>query len=96
MEREKEEDNKKEDNTAKAEESDNLPSGHILGGVAEEGHVVEDLAHGAAHLTRVPAVNAHVEEPAVVGLKVAGVVQLLAVGVDLGVVGAAEAVGEHL
>lgn len=43
-----------------------------------------------------PAVNAHVEEPAVVGLQVTGVVQLLAVGVDLGFVGAGEAVGENL
>lgn len=75
---------------------DNLPAGHVLGGVAEESDVIEDLAHGAAHLLGVLAVNAHVEEPAVVGLQVAGVVQLLAVGVDLGVVGAGEAVGENL
>lgn len=75
---------------------DNLPSGYVLGSVAEESDVIEDLAHGAAHLLRVLAVNAHVEEPAVVGLQVTGVVQLLAVGVDLGVVGAGEAIGENL
>ena len=65
-------------------------------GVAEESDVVEDGAELAANLTGVLAVNADVEEPAVTGLDVAGVVKHLAVGVDLGGVGAGEAVFENL
>lgn len=75
---------------------DCLPSWHVRGVVAEESDVVEDLAHGAAHLTGVLTVNTHVEEPAVAALQVAGVVKHLAVGVDLGDIGASEAVVEDL
>lgn len=73
-----------------------LPSWHVLGGITEEGDIVEDQTPLAAHLTGVPAIDAHVEVPAVTGLDVAGVVKHLAVGVDLGDVGAGEAVSENL
>lgn len=76
--------------------SSNLPSGDVARIVAVEGGIVEDGALGASNLTGVFALVADVEEAAVSGLEVARVVEGLAVGVHLGLVGAAEAVGEDL
>lgn len=73
-----------------------LPSWDVARVVAVEGGVVEDGALGASNLTGVLALVADVEEAAVTGLEVAGVVECLAVGVHLGLVGAGEAVGEDL
>lgn len=72
------------------------PFGHEFGGVTDELIAIEDGSLWAANLPGVLAVLAHVEEAAVIGVHVALVVELLAVGVDLGAVGAGEAVGENI
>lgn len=76
--------------------SKHLPSGDVARIVAVKGVIVEDGTLGASNLTGVLALVADIEEAAVTGFEVASVVEGLAVGVHLGLVGAAEAVGEDL
>lgn len=73
-----------------------LTSGHILGGIAVEGEVVEDGAFGASGNAGVFALHADVEAAAIVGLDVTGVVEDVSISVDLGRVGAGEAIIQNL
>jgi len=75
---------------------ENSPSGNIFGGIAVEGEVIEDGSLGAARDGWVLALHAEVEATAVIGLDVTGVVEFVAVGVDLSGVGASEAILEDL
>lgn len=68
----------------------------VLRGVAEKVDIIEDGSLGAANLPGVETILADVEEPTVVRVNITSVVQLLAVGVKLGVVGAREPVSEDL
>lgn len=75
---------------------EDLPASDVLRGVAEKVDIIEDGSLGAANLPGVETILADVEEPTVVRVNITSVVQLLAVGVKLGVVGAREPVSEDL
>lgn len=67
---------------------------HVLGCVADKLVSVEDGSLGAADLPGLITSLAHVEEAAVAWVGITGMVELLSVGVDLGLVGACETVGK--
>jgi len=64
--------------------------------ITVEGEVVEDGSFRASSDARVLALHADVEEAAVIGLDVPSMVESLAVGVNLGGIGASETVSKLL
>jgi len=69
---------------------------NVDGVITVKGEVIEDCAFGASTDGWVFAFLADVEESAVIGLHVSGVVKCLTVGVDLCGVGAGKSVGKNL
>lgn len=64
--------------------------------IAVEGEVIEHGTLGAPTDGGVSTLLADIEETAVIGLHVSGMVKSLTIGVDLGGVGATETVGKNL